>query len=646
MSTPDWSRQWPLPSPQEVQDKLIEGRTLTAADRIALFRDGHLVVPTDQAALDRALRLAAQGAFVQGTHGQRRPVFEWQTHRQTNRADPWPVKAGDPWPTWEGEDWEAFAHRAHVALWLDQGANPWLPWGQDRHGPWGLPEILIAAGDVGLWRRVMAHPATPPPADLAKRRLGPPAGSTGQPHLPWLHAAAGLADPTLMNDLLKQGRNPNARDDQANTPLFYAHDAQAMTRLLDHGADPDAVNAKQDSVRSYWARVSRSFKETLAPVLDAYSSPAASQPTNGLTDSELQEVFGQGARGLWPEVKAKMDQVGPAWNQWRQGVTLKNGQVRDASWLGYCALHLMSPKDNPRGGISHAWHHGACHVLDAAQKTLDEATPDSVNHETLPGLSDGLLWAMLVRRIGYLQPEFKPGWDDADRRDTLNALERRRRALRDEWEDKASQGGSRVQALTQQLAGMRANLNTWATPAFWRDEITAVVRQLIGDKHQYDSLLTDSCRRFREGGGYRDDPSPADQAALRQQWGETWTTLAQLMLGDKTLRERLFEPVLYAAIDRVGLPGKGPMSATLFPVTSQSAVVSALWLHIAENKDDYGIQTSRENLFDGAWARWQAAGVTVDPQALGARGVALLKDQLPKEFATLEAPARPRRRAP
>lgn len=497
MSTSDWSEVWPLPTSEDVQDKLLLGRTLTAADRLAMFRDGQLIQPQAQSDLDRALQLAAKGAFEQGNHGQRRPELEWHLQTQRSRDDHWPLQPGEAWPAWEGEDWETFAHRAHVAVWMTAGANPWVAWAEDRHGPWGLPEILLAAADVGLWRRVMAHPATPDLAELAQRRLGPPKRGMGMAHVPWLHAAAALADPAILTDLLARGMDPQAQDDQGRTTLFYAANPEQLARLLEAGGSLDALDHQQESLRGYLARTKPDFLTAWAPVLDRFNAPQSLPVSNPvLSVEEIQEAFGQGAQGRWPEVQIKMDRAGPAWNDWRQGITLKNGVVRNSTWLGYVALQLLSPTTDPRKQVSFDWHHNQCHILDAAEKTLAEATSSTCTHETLPGLSDGLLWTWLLRASHVYQPVRLPGMDDLDYRDSMRALERRYQALVNDWEDRASQGGSRLSALSRQLEGMRQNLNTWATPGFWRDAMERVADNMVGHEYSTDNLLTDTEKQF------------------------------------------------------------------------------------------------------------------------------------------------------
>jgi hypothetical protein len=117
MSSPHvWATQWPLPTFDEVKAKLTGDRSLTAADRLTLFHEGVLAV-RGQAQRDEALAQAARGAFLEGKHGQQRPVVEWAPHAVPSVcSQSWPLSHDGPWPAWEGEAWEAFAHRAHVAL--------------------------------------------------------------------------------------------------------------------------------------------------------------------------------------------------------------------------------------------------------------------------------------------------------------------------------------------------------------------------------------------------------------------------------------------------------------------------------------------------------------------------------------------------
>jgi hypothetical protein len=129
---------------------------------------------------------------------------------------------------------------------------------------------LVAAGDSGLLRRVLEHPDTPDVATLGQRRLSPLAMSRKSSHVPWLHAAARLQAPALLDGLLALGFSVNQPDDQGRTPLFYAGNAVQMERLLIAGANPRAVDHAQESVRRFWANTQANYPTVIEPLLNQY----------------------------------------------------------------------------------------------------------------------------------------------------------------------------------------------------------------------------------------------------------------------------------------------------------------------------------------------------------------------------------------
>lgn len=660
MSSPyAWANQWPLPTFEEVQDKLIGNRTLTAADRLALFRDGVLTV-TDANRRDEALAQAARGAFFEGKHGQQRPVVEWSPFAiPTIRDDTWPMAHTDVWPAWEGEAWEVFAHRAHVALWLAEGANPWIEWGRDKNGSWGLPEILLAAGDSGLLRRVMGHPDTPDLATLAQRRLSPLAQSRGLSHVPWLHAAAGLKTPSILDDLLARGMDPSAPDDRGRTPLFYAANAMQMERLLIAGANPLAQDGQQESVRRFWARTATNYATAIEPLLDQYERLLApTAPSRLVSEADIQAAFGLGAQGQWEPVVALMNRSGSTWNTWRQPVTLKNGQVKEASWMGAAALGIMVPSNDPQKKVAYEWHMDSCHVIEATQKMLDEATPDSFDHETLSGLTDGQLWYVMGRSIPYLQAPSSPvtrhGNAERERQELNNTYVRRFRSALHDWGDKVTHGADEVVVEGEIIAGMAKNINTWGVPSFWREQILFAFIRLVGGLHGSRSLWERDRGRCPGEDQFHRELSDLDFADMATRWTVGWQAVAQAMMIDKSVRGTLSSRVL-KTFDRYGGPHASTQAKAiraydaLIPLAARQSLAGPLWLAVAEEQKADSVFMSEMSVqsMGQLWARWEKEGVKVDPVILGSRGVTLLREQFPALFPDLALPPKARsRRSP
>eukprot|EP01098_Paradermamoeba_levis_P010768 TRINITY_DN4539_c0_g1_i1.p1 TRINITY_DN4539_c0_g1~~TRINITY_DN4539_c0_g1_i1.p1 ORF type:complete len:459 (-),score=162.22 TRINITY_DN4539_c0_g1_i1:94-1470(-) len=73
-----------------------------------------------------------------------------------------------------------------------------------------------------------------------------------------LHFAAGHANMNIIDDLVKNGANPNAKDKKGNTPIFMASSSSsalnAINLLLKSGADINATNDDDDTLLHWAAR--------------------------------------------------------------------------------------------------------------------------------------------------------------------------------------------------------------------------------------------------------------------------------------------------------------------------------------------------------------------------------------------------------
>jgi hypothetical protein len=643
-----WAHHWPLPTAEAVQDKLVGGRTLTPADRLALFRDG--LLETGPARRDAALRLAAQAAYFEGDHGQHRPgpSIGRYLRSPTARADVWPVAHTDTtWPAWEGEAWTTFAHRATVAVWLAEGANPWTPWASDRHGPWGLPEVAIAAADLGMLQRILASPRRLSLAALMDRRLAPLQDSRGLAHVPWLHAAATHTQGDMLSALLAEGFDPNQPDAQGRTPLFYAATPTQVERLLSAGAAIEVEDQAKQSLRGFLARLFPDFDHTIAPLLDRFGGVAAPVPT-GPSAADIQAAFGQGSRGNWPPVAQIMADAGPVWTTWRQPLTLKNGTVRPASWLATTALGLLDTASDPRHAVDFNWAHEKFYVIEAAERVLQDATTDLLAHESLPGLPDGLLWRLLLTET----PSFSAPQALSYSRDRhavnewREATEGRFNTSRNGWKDALLAGRTAVELEAAQIEGMYGVLNQWGTPGFWRTAITGRLNALFGNPRAVlnsTPLLARARERFAD---YRLRPfaTHPDAAVERHQMTQSWEkaglALARVM-GDKALRSAWAKDII-AATD---VPAE--MRPVLFPPAVRGALGSQIWLALAEEKtdSDYFLSDREENRWRATWTIWAQEGATLDAKRLGARGLAKLQQAFPTVAATVPQLPRPTRRA-
>jgi len=627
-----------LPTASEVQATLVSGRPLTPADRLALRRDGQIQATPDQ--MDTMLRLAAQHAYFDGQHGTRRPAPHLTPYLRSAELDDqaWPVVATEVWPAWAGDAGSSFAHRAVVAVWLADGANPWVPWGEEAGMPWSLPEVLIAANDVGMLRRVLAHPACPDVATLMTRRLAPLKDVRGQQATPWLHASATLPDGTVLGELLARGFDPSQVDGMGRTALFYIAGVTPLKQLLAAGADPERADAQREPLRAFLARSFADYATTLAPLLAQSLSASAT----------IEEAFGQGRRGEWPAVEAAMKAAGPAWTQWRQPITLKNGQVRDASWLGSAALGLLDPDANPRFGEDFNWRHERIDVLPATDHLLREATDGLLAHETLPGLPDGLAWSAMLHAIQGLQLSSRqfqhgsPAWHQAN-----GELQQRLRDTRDAWDARIMPGQTAVERQATRVSAMAKVLNLYGPPRLWRDQILRTLSPAFAAQVGHGML--NQAANTLEWNRPMDRPAIAKMPA---EWAAFWSAVTAV-LGDKTLRATLTKDVI-DAIHRVGAPYRD----VLVPAAVRSALGSMLWLGQAD-QDGTVCRTSDENTreqrWSSLWATWAQAGIKLDLGRLGGRGRTKLEGRFPHLVAARRevivsqqpagAPSRPRHRA-
>lgn len=70
--------------------------------------------------------------------------------------------------------------------------------------------------------------------------------------LPWLHYAAQAVLHDSLGLLLDMGGDIDQRDDEGNTPLFHAHDADTVRMLRKRGAQRDARNTQGLDAPAYW----------------------------------------------------------------------------------------------------------------------------------------------------------------------------------------------------------------------------------------------------------------------------------------------------------------------------------------------------------------------------------------------------------
>ena len=181
------------------------------------------------------------------------------------------VKNTEDLPTWQnfeehGENvWNAAGiNGANTPLLLCsmifQGANPWVMWDLDsHHGTDSFFSFMCLQDNLQLIKFLCTHPNLPSISELEGLRVkalveGDHTYYNSKPRVvPLLHYLANKGNTDIMDVLLKLGYNPNLKDDEGRTALFYIKQPSVAKHLIEKKAVVSIKDSNGVGVAQFWA---------------------------------------------------------------------------------------------------------------------------------------------------------------------------------------------------------------------------------------------------------------------------------------------------------------------------------------------------------------------------------------------------------
>lgn len=214
-----------------------------------------------------------------------------------------PVNHTEDLPTWQnfeehGENvWNAAGiDGASTAMLLAsmifQGANPWVMWDTDNHhGSDSLFSFMCLQSNLPLINFLCTHPNLPSVAELEGLRVnaiveGDHTYYNSKPRVvPLLHYLANKGNTDIMDVLLKRGYNPNLKDDDGRTALFYIKQPSVAKHLIERKASVSIKDNNNVGVAEFWAN----WLSTAAKKAEL-NAVVVEQLKESMTIAELQDL--------------------------------------------------------------------------------------------------------------------------------------------------------------------------------------------------------------------------------------------------------------------------------------------------------------------------------------------------------------------
>ena len=146
-----------------------------------------------------------------------------------------------------------------IASMIFQGANPWITWNLGSHqGSDSFFSLMCLHDNVKMIKFLCTHPNLPSVSELENLRVRTVVQgdhhyyNAKEQDFPLLHYLANRGNTDIMDVLLKMGYDPNLKDENGRTALFYIKQPSTAKHLVDHKA---LVSVKDNSgvgVAEFW----------------------------------------------------------------------------------------------------------------------------------------------------------------------------------------------------------------------------------------------------------------------------------------------------------------------------------------------------------------------------------------------------------
>lgn len=237
------------------------------------------------------------------------------------------------------------------ATFISLGADPWKTW-EEHHddfnqytqgisggGHGSLIHYCILKNDLMFLKFLLSQPNRP---DISKWRFtqkdSRPKDADNFPKMrqdddigkPLMHIAANqISDESVLivKELVKAGLDPNIRDGEGRTPLFYARSVEMVKQLMKVGADPFILDDNEVSLSKYWEGHlgnTKAASDFYALVLTIASEKISPEEIRRSQASELFKSLSSGNKTTTTSLfrkakfsydyKIKYDQSGFTWN--------------------------------------------------------------------------------------------------------------------------------------------------------------------------------------------------------------------------------------------------------------------------------------------------------------------------------------------
>lgn len=147
-----------------------------------------------------------------------------------------------------------------IASMVFQGADPWVTWGLESHqGSDSFFSLMCLHDNLKMIKFLCTHPRLPSVSELENLRVSTIVQgdhvyyNAKAQEFPLLHYLANKGNTEIMDVLLKMGYNPNLKDENGRTALFYIKQPSTAKYLVDNKALVSVKDNNGVGVAEFWA---------------------------------------------------------------------------------------------------------------------------------------------------------------------------------------------------------------------------------------------------------------------------------------------------------------------------------------------------------------------------------------------------------
>lgn len=179
-----------------------------------------------------------------------------------------------------------------LASMIFQGANPWNMWDLENHnGSDSFFSLMCLQDNVKLINLLCTHPSLPSISEIEGLRVNAMVEgdhtyyNSKSRTVPLLHYLANKGNTEIMDVLFKLGYNPNLKDENGRTALFYIKQPSIAKYLIEKKASVSVKDNNSVGVAEFWA----SWLSTAAKKADL-NAVVVEQLKESMTIAELQDL--------------------------------------------------------------------------------------------------------------------------------------------------------------------------------------------------------------------------------------------------------------------------------------------------------------------------------------------------------------------